>query len=335
MLLLLISLILTLIAYAGSSWLGRRHPSKVSEFTAKMLGLLLLTPLLLLLPKWQLDLRFLANVALSPATKASVSSSGLATSQIFLCLWLLGSGALLIRLCLHHKAMQRWIKSATQPHDSRIASLLHQTSLKLNLARVPIVLTSLHFQSPVVTGLFRTKILLPLSAEGWSGNTLSMVLLHECGHIQRRDLWLSTAAQICCALYWFNPLVWLLHRSLRSACELACDADVIARGADTRSYIHALCDVAESMVTGQRVSAAALAMADTHSLRSRVCHLLEKPNPRRPWITPTLLMISACSSLAVAVIRPAETPSLHAVESSYTPREVELRHSANPFPGDE
>ena len=66
---------------------------------------------------------------------------------------------------------------------------------------------------PMVWGLFRPVILLPADADEWEPERQRAVLLHELAHIQRQDWLMQTMAQITCAVYWFNPLVWFAMRA--------------------------------------------------------------------------------------------------------------------------
>jgi beta-lactamase regulating signal transducer with metallopeptidase domain len=177
-----------------------------------------------------------------------------------------------------------------------------------------------------------------------------MVMLHELGHVQRRDLWASLAGQIACALHWFNPLVWILRKRLNNECEYACDAHVISSGAHPGNYINALCDVAESCQENRMLNSrkgqslafsAALSMANKASLKNRVVNLLEKgprANKSSSIIVMAILTISATAALAINLVRPdVKQVSLDSpVEKPIVPdqSEVNLRLTANPFPGE-
>ena len=47
-------------------------------------------------------------------------------------------------------------------------------------------------------------------------------------HLRRRDILINWIIVIIQALHWFNPVVWYAFRKMRSDCEIACDAHVLA-----------------------------------------------------------------------------------------------------------
>ena len=82
----------------------------------------------------------------------------------------------------------------------------------------------------MVWGFFRPTILLPADASNWQEERLRAVLLHELAHIQRNDWESQLIAQVMCAVYWFNPLVWFAARRMRVEAERACDDHVLNAG---------------------------------------------------------------------------------------------------------
>ena len=59
---------------------------------------------------------------------------------------------------------------------------------------------------PIVTwGAIRPKIVLPADADTWSRARLDVVLAHEIAHITRNDWVVQIVAEVCKAIYWFNP----------------------------------------------------------------------------------------------------------------------------------
>lgn len=79
--------------------------------------------------------------------------------------------------------------------------------------------------SPVMIGLFNPCIILP---------TTEMTVLefrhtisHELVHYKRRDILYKWLTQLAVCIHWFNPLLYMMNRSINKACELSCDEAVI------------------------------------------------------------------------------------------------------------
>jgi len=101
-------------------------------------------------------------------------------------------------------------------------------SQKLELAETPLV------SNPLVFGLFRPKLLLPLGlSTTFTADELRHIFLHELAHVKRRDLWLNWLLALLQAVHWFNPIVWIgLHR-LRADRESACDEMALVHSNDS------------------------------------------------------------------------------------------------------
>ena len=52
------------------------------------------------------------------------------------------------------------------------------------------------------------------------------ILLHELAHIKRGDLLVHAVWMLVQIVYWFNPLLWMIRRTLQNLRELCCDATV-------------------------------------------------------------------------------------------------------------
>lgn len=315
--LLLASLTLSVLAVA-IGWLAtRRDPVGTPLLTLGSLLLLLTLPLLMLLPK--------VTVQIAASHEETAALSG--TAIPFLGgLWLAGFCLNALKMGRDYLALRRWYSTSSAAQDPSLLTLLDDCRQQLHLTH-PIRLRFFDGSgSPCIAGLLHPIIYLPRSSQSWPEQTLRMVLLHELGHHARRDLWTALAARLACLVHWFNPLVWWLRRHLLAQCEYACDARVIAAGAEPSHYAHALCDIAESI----REPRTSLAMAGSAPLRRRVEQLLQQPHRHRNLLASTALLLTATASLALSIVRfsPA-TPQ----QAPYPPEEVRLRLSADPFPG--
>ena len=72
---------------------------------------------------------------------------------------------------------------------------------------------------------------------------------------------MQTIAQLTCALYWFNPLVWFAARQMRTAAEQACDDHVLNAGYQSTDYAQHLLDIVRNVKAAGAASRAAVAMA--------------------------------------------------------------------------
>ncbi len=67
-------------------------------------------------------------------------------------------------------------------------------------------------------------------------NALNRILIHEQAHINQHhgiDVFL---AEVICALFWFNPMVWLLKKELKSTHEYLADEKVLEQDFDLAEY---------------------------------------------------------------------------------------------------
>ena len=66
------------------------------------------------------------------------------------------------------------------------------------------------------------------------------IIAHERGHILLHHSWDIVFVEVLTALQWFNPVVWLLRRDLRTVHEYEADASVLSSGSDVSQYIQLL-----------------------------------------------------------------------------------------------
>ena len=154
--------------------------------------------------------------------------------------------------------------------------------VQLNLMRGCRVHRSDAVTVPMVWGIFRPVILLPADANGWETERLRAVLLHETAHIQRWDWLIQTIVQIACAVYWFNPLVWIVARQMRAEAELACDDHVLNTGYRSTEYAQHLLEVVRNLKAFGSASRTAVAMARQSKMEWRLRTVLAEDRNRHP-----------------------------------------------------
>ena len=137
-------------------------------------------------------------------------------------LWLAGTGAFLAFLLGSYSRFRlQLLKNSICISEH---PLLNEVRQALDIRRAIPLRVAPGLSSPILVGIFFPVVCLP--EQGLPEAHLRMVLLHELTHYKRKDLLLKWLALLVNAVHWFNPLAWLLTRSLGQTCEDACDRDV-------------------------------------------------------------------------------------------------------------
>jgi HEAT repeat protein/beta-lactamase regulating signal transducer with metallopeptidase domain len=225
--------------------------------------------------------------------------------------WLVIAAALLLRLLAGALAVRRIVRRAKPLDDATWLTPLYEIADRMGLDHAPRLLQSTDVQMPFAAGLAAPAVVLPAESESWSAGRRSAVLVHELGHVRRRDLIGHTLSRIVCAVYWFHPLVWTAGRRLRAESEQACDDLALAYGARPSDYAEHLLDIVVC-VRQHRTPSVALAMAHKREFEGRMLAIL---NPDRRRLGPgKARMMSFAGALAgvvllVGAVKPVEKAS--------------------------
>ncbi|MEM9658246.1 MAG: M56 family metallopeptidase, partial [Planctomycetota bacterium] len=127
-------------------------------------------------------------------------------------------------LAVGFAAAQRLIAKSTAlpPAASRrVKALIDQFAASGPSPRV----RSAQVAVPMVSGVWRPTILLPiaLTRDDADATSLKLSLLHELGHIRRRDLLSWQMTSLCQVFLWLQPFYWVLRRELRVAQDQLAD----------------------------------------------------------------------------------------------------------------
>ena len=171
-----------------------------------------------------------ASLEVEAARKVATSlrAKTLAFDELLPLLWLCGMAGATSFMGITAIRLRRRIKRAALTYDmTRYEALLARCQESLGIKRrVRIVLQS-HVGTPALLGLLRPMIMLPEYAVGMGDERLEYVILHELSHLRRGDGLVNSLLLALRAVYWFNPLVWLLFRYVREDMELANDSAVL------------------------------------------------------------------------------------------------------------
>jgi len=204
--------------------------------------------------------------------------------------WLTGAFVVLARMAVGTARVWLLTRRAQGVESSWIA-LARTLATRLRLRRRVRIFKTDRISMPMTWGLMRSAVLLPKEADEWSTECRWIVMAHELTHVKRRDCLMQALAQLACAVYWFNPLVWFAAWRLRVERELACDDHVLETGAKASDYASHLVGIASTFGAASCGSPVAVGMACSH-LESRVRSILD-PNARRRGVNGLKVALAA------------------------------------------
>jgi beta-lactamase regulating signal transducer with metallopeptidase domain len=243
----------------------------------------------------------LLSAGLAAAEAAALPPVAAPTWPVWLALgWAAGAGVVAIRVLRGHLAAWRLSASSVPVLSGACRSALGEAAGALGVARVELRRSD-RIGSPMTVGVLLPWILVPPEAEDWPPERLRAILIHELGHVRRRDALLQLLAQAATCAYWWNPLAWLAARRLRVEREHACDDLVIAAGVRPSSYAADLLAVARTVSSRAPLRADAIGAVEPSWTEVRLRRILDPAAPRQIPGVPVRLAVSAVA-LALASI---------------------------------
>lgn len=180
--------------------------------------------------------------------------------------------------------------------------LLFRLVESLRLRRRVALLKSDRRQMPMTWGVLRPTLLLPEVSEQWPDDRRRAVLLHELAHAKRWDYLTNLLAQVACALYWFNPLVWFAVGMMVIERERACDDIVLNHGARPSVYAEQILQIAATLHVGRFSFAGAIPMARQSKLEGRLRAILDGSRSRASLSRATVMTVVTLMILVLAPI---------------------------------
>jgi bla regulator protein blaR1 len=164
--------------------------------------------------------------------------------------------------------------------DGHWLTALARAQKRMGFKHGTALLTSNALASPVSWGLVRPVILLNARAVEAS-NEAEAILAHELAHVARMDWAKLLLARVATALFWFNPLVWVLAREAHQLREETADDAVLAADIADTDYAQLLVGVARHECPGLLLGAHGVAPSKS-SLARRVARVLDGKSVRGP-----------------------------------------------------
>ncbi len=234
------------------------------------------------------------------AEEAQPESAFVLAARWGVLIWAAGAVLCLAPLVLGRFSLWRLQRGARPITGGTWMLLYRRTSVKLGLRREVVLLQSDRRTMPMVWGIFRPKLLIPDVASEWSDERRQVVLLHELAHAARWDCLAKFLAHLACALYWFNPLVWIAFRRSQMEAEAACDDMVLVSGSKASDYAGHLLEIASGLRSGMLAVHSSIAIARKSRIEARLLAILDsKRNRRRMTLLGVILAAVLIAGLAI------------------------------------
>ena len=186
-------------------------------------------------------------------------------------IWIIGILAMLL-LVAKSRSHFYSMKKTSLPLQNREVRMVYNNCLnEMKIKKNIPVYSTAFLKSPIIAGLFRPCIYLPIHlisdfnmtaekhmcprgykriSDGCSNATdIRYMLLHELQHYKHKDAIASFLMNLFGVLYWFNPLVWFALKEMRNDREVACDTSVLKllNESDYEDYGNTLINFAEKV----------------------------------------------------------------------------------------
>ena len=226
---------------------------------------------------------------------------------IALAAWVAGSVVILIIQLVRWAGAGFIASMASMVEDTNQLQITARIRKKLRLRKSVVLLRSEMTAVTMAWGIRRPCIILPADSKTWSGDRFEAVLQHEFAHIKRKDNLMHLFAVVTSALFWFNPLVWIIMRRLNYEREVACDDQVLNSGIYASSYARHLMDLNVRLTGPKSERIIPAVMAHSSNIKKRLLSILDpKVNrrPLKPLYAPIYSLLILVLAIPVAAFQP-------------------------------
>ena len=162
-------------------------------------------------------------------------------SSLIIAVYCAGLVLMLFRFAVNLWQVRMLKKSGVVAPQEHLNDLVAQWQEQFNISRPVKLLLSAKVDVPMMLGILKPVILLPVATiNHLSVDQLEAILVHELAHIKRQDFLFNIFQTIVETVLFFNPFIWLISAIIRKERENCCDDMVVASTTDPMPYARAL-----------------------------------------------------------------------------------------------
>ena len=210
-------------------FLGRRSIFFIQHFGIRGLLILFASCLFRLLFPIELAVVKVINIPtiLNPINDFffTPQKDGIIIIHICVLIWVAISIVLLLRFVILYLVFFRKFSTMKCSTTEQVERVAKEVVSPKDSDKITIIIS--HIVSvPMVCGFQKAMIILP--AMGYSHQELHFIINHEYTHWKNRDAYVRLLVALFCAIFWWNPFVYLLKFDMDNILEMKCDRGVIA-----------------------------------------------------------------------------------------------------------
>ncbi len=151
-----------------------------------------------------------------------------AAGYIIAGIWVAGIFVMLLLVIRSTVRLHQLRQSALPLQNPKVRRLYRQCLKELEITRKIPVYSTAYLKSPIIVGLLRPCIYLPIHLiSDYKESDMRYTLLNELQHYRHKDAIVNYLMSIAVSIYWFNPFVWHALKEMRNDREVACDTSVL------------------------------------------------------------------------------------------------------------
>jgi beta-lactamase regulating signal transducer with metallopeptidase domain len=236
-------------------------------------------------------------------------------AELIVAVWMIFLFIRLVKLLVNLGNVQRLRYYRTSVVDEQWQERVRELALRIGIKRAVLLLQSALIPVPMMAGIFKPVILVPLGLlSQLPPQQVEAILLHELAHIRRKDYVINLLQSVAEIFFFFNPAVLWISSLIREERENCCDDIAIGETRSKKEFIHALVSFQEY----RQSSSYALAFPGSkNQLLERVRRIVHQDNKRLNLREKLFLLVCVLitAGLTMAYARKAPAPDAPLVQS--------------------
>lgn len=250
--------------------------------------------------------------------------------RVFTIVWIAGIVLNIVHYVNSACGLEKVIRKTCFVPDVRFLRWKARIEKELEITKKVNLYQSYSIHAPVVTGIFKKSIVLPV--QRYEEDEIEAVMYHELVHIRQNIVDLKNIGLLIKMMHWINPCVYFLYRDLEEWSETACDLEVHYNtecGLTFQEYFKVILDGIES--DDASFSELVTQFRKMKGVKGRIMRLKGYQRKRDLRFASGLLMAGifciSCTTTALA----AGNQFVEAYDSMYYGTVVEIEEEANGF----